>query len=64
MWKGDGSPTFDVASPLRVPRIGFGHWGTQYDVSHDGSRIYLLRVNEDPPPREIHVVLGWRELLE
>jgi hypothetical protein len=38
--------------------------GTPYDVSRDGSRVYLLRRNDDPPPGEIHVVLGWRALLE
>ena len=43
---------------------GRGHWGTPYDVSADGSRIYFLRRNDDPLPREIHVVIGWRELLD
>ena len=62
-WTGDGSPTFGLPAQLTVPPIGFGHWGTQYDVSPDGSRIYFLRGNEDRPPREIHVVIGWRALL-
>ncbi|HSC27944.1 MAG TPA: protein kinase, partial [Vicinamibacterales bacterium] len=63
-WTGAGSPAFGPVSSLPVPRVGFGHWGTQYDVSPDGSRVYLLRRNDDPPPREIHVVLGWRALLQ
>jgi hypothetical protein len=45
---------------LNVPAIGRGHWGTPYDVSPDGSRIYVVRRNDDPPPGEIHVVVGWR----
>jgi hypothetical protein len=63
-WTGDGSPKFGSATELSVPPVGFGHWGTQYDISPDGSRIYLLRRNEDQPPREIQVVIGWRSLLE
>ena len=63
-WTGDGSPTFGSSIELPVPPVGFGHWGTQYDISPDGSRLYLLRRNEERPPREIHVVIGWRTLLE
>jgi hypothetical protein len=63
-WTTSGVPTFDSPLELDVPLIGFGHWGTQYDVSPDGSRIYSLRRNEDPAPREIRVILGWRRLLE
>jgi Tol biopolymer transport system component len=63
-WSGDGLPTFGLPSKLNVPPIGSGHWGTPYDVSPDGSRIYFLRRNDDPPPREIHVVIGWRALLD
>jgi hypothetical protein len=62
-WSRDGSPTFAAAAKLNVPPIGRGHWGTPYDVSPDGNRIYLLRRNDDPPPHEFHVVIGWRELL-
>jgi len=62
-WSRDGSPTFGLSAKLNVPSIGQSHWGTPYDVSPDGSRIYFLRGNDDPPPHEIHVVIGWRELL-
>jgi hypothetical protein len=62
-WSRNGLPTFGL--PLRTDvRIGHGHWGTPYDVSHDRSRFYFLRRNDDPPPSEIHVVIGWRALLE
>jgi len=63
VWRRDG-PTFGVPSALKVPPVGFGHWGTQYDVSADGSRFYLMRAVDDPPPRDILVVLGWRRLLD
>jgi dipeptidyl aminopeptidase/acylaminoacyl peptidase len=59
-----GEPVFGLPEVLQVPPVGFGHWGTQYDVSPDGSRIYMLRRNDDPPPREIHVIIGWRALLD
>jgi Tol biopolymer transport system component len=62
-WSENGSPEFATPERLAVPPVGFGHWGTQYDVSADGDEIFLLRRNDDPPPREIHVVVGWRALL-
>lgn len=63
-WTRDGTPKFGLPTRLNVPPVGFGHWGTQYDVSPDGSRIYFLRENDDPPPREIQVVIGWPALLD
>jgi Tol biopolymer transport system component len=62
-WDGDGLPQLGPTAKLDIPPIGRGHWGTPYDVSADGSRIYFLRRNDDPPPREIHVIIGWRTLL-
>jgi hypothetical protein len=50
--------------PLKVPAIGFGHWGTQYDVSPDGRRIYFLGPNPQTAPREFNVIMGWRSLLK
>jgi hypothetical protein len=49
---------------MNLPPVGFGHRGTQYDVTPDGERLYLLRENRDPAPRELHVVMGWRALLD
>jgi eukaryotic-like serine/threonine-protein kinase len=57
-------PTFGLRVALPVPPIGFGHWGTQYDVSPDGGRIYFMQRNRDAPPSIITVVLGWRSLLK
>jgi serine/threonine-protein kinase len=59
----DGNLTFGVPVQLKVPPIGSGHLGTQYDVSPDGRRVYFLDRSHDPPPREIGVVLGWRALV-
>ena len=56
--------TFGLPVELNGPPIGSGHWGTQYDVSPDGRRVYFLRRNEDKPTREINVVVGWRALLK
>jgi serine/threonine-protein kinase len=47
-----------------VPPIGFGHWGTQYDVARDGEQVFLLRRNDDPLPRDVELVFGWAKLLE
>lgn len=62
-WLEGGSPELAPPERLPVPPIGFGHWGTQYDVSPDGTEVFLLRRNDDPPPREIHVIVGWSALL-
>ena len=63
-WSTDGTPTFGVSSKLAAGPVGFGHWGTQYDLSPDGSRVYFLRRNDDPAPHEFHIVMGWQALLE
>ena len=63
-WNENGQPHFGFPVRLDVPRVGFGHWGTQYDVSPDGSQIFLLRPNNDPAPRELRVVMGWPALLK
>ena len=62
-WDRRRTPVFGLPQKLNIPPIGRGHWGTPYDVSRDGSLIYFLRRNDDPPPREIHVITGWRALL-
>jgi hypothetical protein len=58
----DGRPVFGKPLLLDVPRIGFGHFSTQYDVSPDGRRIYFFDRRLDPPPSEIGLVLGWSAL--
>jgi serine/threonine protein kinase len=46
-----------------VPLIGSGHWGTQYDVSPDGRRLYFLDYRPAPSPSVIDLLIGWRALL-
>ena len=58
-----GGVTFGVPVVLNVPPIGVGHWGTQYDLSSDGSRVYFFDRANQPPASAINVVLGWRALL-
>lgn len=63
-WANDGTPSFGLPTSSGTPRIGFGHWGTQYDVSADGSHLYFMQPSEASPPREIQVVIGWRALFD
>src|SRR4029453_945809 len=58
-----GTVAFGTPVVLNVPAIGFGHFGTQYDVSPDGQRIYFLDRTREPAPREIGFVMGWQALL-
>jgi hypothetical protein len=48
---------------VRVPPFPLGHWGTTYDVSRGGTRIYLSEESEEVS-REITIVTGWRGLLK
>ena len=63
-WAENGDPTLGLPGQPDLPQFGFGHWGTQYDVSPDGSRIYFMRPVQDAPPREIQVAINWRALLD
>jgi eukaryotic-like serine/threonine-protein kinase len=58
-----GALSFSAPVPLKVPRIGPGHNGTQYDVTRDGGRIFFRDVSPEPPPREMSVILGWQGLV-
>ena len=58
-----GELTLGVANALSVPLIGSGHWGTQYDVSPDGQRVYFIDRTPAPRPSDIRVAIGWRALL-
>ena len=53
-------PLAGVPSVVPLPAVGFGHFGTQYDVSPDGQRFYLLDRRRDPAPSEIVFVTRWR----
>jgi Tol biopolymer transport system component len=53
---------FGPAAPLPVPALGERHWGTIYEVSPDGRRIYFPHAGNQRRPREFGVVLGWTAL--
>jgi Tol biopolymer transport system component len=56
---GRGESTLGVAVLLSVPLIGSGHWGTQYDVSPDGERVYFIDQTPPPRPGAINIAMGW-----
>jgi hypothetical protein len=58
----DAAPLRGAPAAVPIPRVGFGHFGTQYDVSPDGQRFYVLDRRRDPAPREIVFVTGWQRL--
>jgi Tol biopolymer transport system component len=60
----DGSLIFGVPVALNVPPIGTGHWGTQYDVSPDGRRVYFMDRGDEQLPNEIGILLGWNASLK
>jgi Tol biopolymer transport system component len=60
----NGELTLGAAVPLAASLIGSGHWGTQYDVSADGQRVYFIDHTAAVGPGEINVVLGWSALLK
>lgn len=62
-WAENGNPAFGLPSQADLSRVGFEHWGTQYDVSPDGSRIYFMQPTQEPSPKEIQVVINWWALL-
>ena len=63
-WAENGEPVFGLPTRPDLPQIGFGHWGTQYDVSPGGSRIYYMQPTQVPVPTEIQVAINWRTLLD
>lgn len=62
-WASDGVPVFGLPAQPELPQVGFGHWGTQYDITPDGSRIYYMQPMQEPPLREIQIAINWRALL-
>jgi Tol biopolymer transport system component len=62
-WKADGEPEFGLPTKL-APRVGSGHWGTQYDVSPDAKRLYFMESTSEPAPTEIQVAINWAGLAD
>jgi hypothetical protein len=61
---GPSGLSFGAATKLNVPPLGERHWGTIYDVSLDGRRVYFPHQTDQDPVREFGVVLGWRALIK
>lgn len=59
-----GRLEFGIPRQLAVPPFGERHWGTVYDVSPDGRRVYFPHPGDATFPHEIGVVLGWRALFK
>ena len=55
---------FSIARRLDVPALTERHWGTTYEVSADGRRVYFPHALADQPPREFGVILDWAALFE
>ena len=55
---------FGLPEPLSVPPLGERHWGTVYDVSRDGRRIFFPHAPDEQPPRQLGVIVGWTALLK
>jgi dipeptidyl aminopeptidase/acylaminoacyl peptidase len=60
---GVSSLVVGAPKPLNVPPLAARHWGTVYDVSPDGTRVFLPRPDRRPASREIGVVLNWTDLV-
>ncbi len=57
----DGRPSVSSPTRVNVEPIGTGHYGTQYDLSPDGRRVYFLDRQLAEAPREIGLILGWHK---
>jgi Tol biopolymer transport system component len=58
-----GGLEFGAATTLNVPPLGERHWGTTYDVSADGRRVYFPHSGDERAPGEFGVVMNWSSLL-
>jgi Tol biopolymer transport system component len=61
--RGDGNLTLSAPAKLDLPPLAAGHWGTTYDVSADGQRVYFPHPGNRPSPQELGIVLNWTALL-
>jgi hypothetical protein len=51
--------------PAHIPTFPIGHhWGTAYDVSADGSRVYRPVPPQPGASHDVTIILGWRALLQ
>ncbi|MEO8034818.1 MAG: hypothetical protein ABI837_10330, partial [Acidobacteriota bacterium] len=59
-----GRLILSAPTKLNVPRLAEHHWGTSYDVSRDGQRVYFPHPGNHPRPHELGIVLNWTTLLQ
>jgi Tol biopolymer transport system component len=60
----EGNLTLSAPAKLNVPHLGERHWGTTYDISSDGQRVYFPHPGSHPFPHELGIVLNWTSLLQ
>ena len=60
----DGGLTLGRPEPVHVPPFAPSHWGTTYDVSPDGTRIFVPQATDERAPKEITILMGWRSLVK
>ena len=53
-----------TATRLEVPPLGERHWGTNYDVSGDGRRVFFSHAVSERAPRQFGVIMNWSALLK
>lgn len=59
----DGGLSFGPPRQLGVPTLGDRHWGTTYDVTVDGGRVFFPYPGEVGPGSSFNVATGWQVLL-
>jgi len=59
----DGGLVLGPPTTLDVPLLGERHWGTTYDVSPDGRRVFFPHPGEVRPARSFGVITGWKALV-
>lgn len=59
----DGGLEIGTPERLNLPSLGYRHWGTIYDVSKDGRRVFFPHPGHVRPATSFDVVTGWKGLL-
>ena len=59
----EGGLKFGTPGTLAVPTLGERHWGTTYDVTSDGQRVFFPHPGDQRPGTSFDVWTGWTTLL-
>ena len=55
-------PRFSIGKPAALFQAAFASiQGKNYDVTRDGQRFLMIQIDDRVPPREMTVVINWRE---